>query len=207
MNYLAHIYLSQARPMVALGNFMADSVKGNDYQNYSTAIKKGILLHRSIDSFTDSHPVVYQSAHRFFNKFRHYNKVINDVLYDHFLAVNWAEYSIVNLDDFIENFYILLDQHKSVLPQKVNQFYPIMIKQNWLKSYQSISGITQILDQMSRRIPTKAPLSEAVPIMQNHYLPMQNEFKIFFTDLIQHSQEKLALLDKEYPEGINEKFY
>ena len=54
MNYLAHIYLSGGDPEVTVGNFMADAVKGKDYQNYSEGIQRGIILHRAIDTFTDS---------------------------------------------------------------------------------------------------------------------------------------------------------
>ena len=64
MNFLAHIYLSGDNDLLKIGNFMADSIRGNSYENYPDEIKKGILLHRSIDSFTDMHPVYRKSKHR-----------------------------------------------------------------------------------------------------------------------------------------------
>jgi acyl carrier protein phosphodiesterase len=44
MNYLAHLYLSQADDELALGNFIADFVKGNHYRNFSPQVSKGILM-------------------------------------------------------------------------------------------------------------------------------------------------------------------
>ena len=57
MNYLAHIYLSGANRKVAVGNFIGDFVKGNSYDIYPLSFQKGILLHREIDHFTDTHPI------------------------------------------------------------------------------------------------------------------------------------------------------
>ena len=62
MNFLAHLYLSGSDPMVKVGNFIGDHVKGNAYQNYEIGIQQGILLHRKIDFFTDTHPLVKQSV-------------------------------------------------------------------------------------------------------------------------------------------------
>ena len=93
MNFLAHIYLSGNNDLLKIGNFMADSIRGNSYENYPEEIKKGILLHRSIDSFTDMHPVYRKSKHRLHEKYGHYSGVIMDIFYDHFLAKNWANCS------------------------------------------------------------------------------------------------------------------
>ena len=70
MNFLAHIFLSGNDEEVMIGNFIADAVKGRDYLGYSDGIVKGILLHRRIDAFTDSHVVVGQSKQRSRPKYR-----------------------------------------------------------------------------------------------------------------------------------------
>ena len=56
MNFLAHIYLSGEKQGITIGNFIADGIKGNKYLSYREDLQKGILLHRSIDSFTDQPP-------------------------------------------------------------------------------------------------------------------------------------------------------
>ena len=104
MNFLAHIYLSGDDDQIKIGNFMADSIRGHSYENYPSDIKKGILLHRAIDSFTDMHPIYRKSKHRLHEKYGHYSGVIMDIFYDHFLAKNWIKYSDENLEDYAENF-------------------------------------------------------------------------------------------------------
>ena len=65
MNFLAHIYLSGENENIKIGNFIADAIKGNKYKEYSTEIQQGVLLHRYIDSFTDTHPTVKNKQRAF----------------------------------------------------------------------------------------------------------------------------------------------
>ena len=93
MNYLAHIFLSGKDKGVQLGNFVADAVKGNAYQNYPLGMQKGILLHRQIDAFSDAHPVVREMVAEGRSCFGRYSPVVTDVLLDYFLASDFKRYA------------------------------------------------------------------------------------------------------------------
>lgn len=83
MNFLAHLYLSGDDSEIMVGNFIGDFVKGRNLnERFEERIVKGIELHRSIDAFTDSHPVVTLSKNRLRDKYRHYSPVIVDMFYD-----------------------------------------------------------------------------------------------------------------------------
>ena len=90
---------------------MADSIRGHSYDDYEGEVRKGILLHRSIDSFTDAHPIYRQSKHRLHEKYGHYSGVIMDIFYDHFLAKNWSTYSNEKLEVYADTFYHLLGEN------------------------------------------------------------------------------------------------
>ena len=100
MNYLAHIFLSGSSEEILIGNFIGDYVKGRDYLNYPAQIKKGILLHRRIDSFTDSHKIVHQSMSYFAPQYHKYAGIIIDILYDHYLIKNWDRYCPLPLETY-----------------------------------------------------------------------------------------------------------
>jgi acyl carrier protein phosphodiesterase len=55
VNFLAHTYLSGGNEQIIVGNFMGDYVKGKNYMLFPEQVKKGILIHRDIDTFTDMH--------------------------------------------------------------------------------------------------------------------------------------------------------
>lgn len=173
---------------------MADGIRGNDYLKFPEDVKKGILLHRQIDTFTDSHPIYRQSKHRLHQKYGHYSGVIMDILYDHFLAKNWNEYSNEILEVYAESFYKLLQNNFKILTPKTQNLLPYMIDQNWLVSYATIVGIEKILFQMDYRTKHRAHMQEAIVELKEFYLEFENEFSLFFDAITKFSKEKLLNL-------------
>lgn len=194
MNFLAHIYLSGDDEAIIIGNFIADGIKGRRYEKFPAPIAKGILLHRAIDSFTDSHPTVHQSTARLHKNYSHYSGVIVDILYDHFLAKNWNRYSDVPLEDYVQNFYGLLRKNFTTLPPRIQKMMPYMIADNWLLSYATIEGIGKILAQMNVRTKGISKMNLAVAELQKYYGEFEAEFTSFFEELIAYSQQKLLAL-------------
>ncbi|HNP32867.1 MAG TPA: acyl carrier protein phosphodiesterase [Flavobacterium sp.] len=195
MNFLAHIYLSGDNDLIKIGNFMADSIRGHSYDVYPEDIQKGILLHRSIDSFTDAHPVYRQSKHRLHEKYGHYSGVIMDIFYDHFLAKNWSDYSNENLEDYADKFYHLLKEHYDILTERVKGMMPYLIARNWFVSYATIAGLEMIMFQMDHRTKNRVAMHESIVELHEFYSEFENEFRLFFQELRQHCAGKLKELN------------
>ncbi|AWG27017.1 ACP phosphodiesterase [Flavobacterium kingsejongi] len=194
MNFLAHIYLSGDNDLIKIGNFMADGIRGKEYESYPDAIQKGILLHRAIDTYTDSHAVFRQSTKRLHEKYHHYAGVIVDVFYDHFLAKNWAKYSEEKLEDFVQRFYDSLEKHYPILSEKTQNMLPYMTEQNWLVSYATVPGISKILAQMDNRTKNQSKMKHSPEELEAYYSEFESEFTIFFEDLRTHVAAKRAIL-------------
>ncbi len=194
MNFLAHIYLSFNDPQLALGNFMADSIRGRDYGHLPQRMQEGILLHRSIDTFTDTHPIPRKSSKRLHSGYSHYSRVIVDIYYDHFLAVHWNRYHPEPLSAFVSEFYALLQEQREWLPAEVRRLMPHMIRDNWLVSYAHLEGIGRVLEGMNRRTGNKSGMQHAIHDLQEHYESFENEFEAFFEELIIFSRSKIELL-------------
>ncbi len=194
MNFLAHIFLSGNNDAVKIGNFMADSIRGRQFENYPPEIKKGILLHRAIDSFTDAHPVYRKSKHRLHEKYGHYSGVIMDIFYDHFLAKNWNTYCDIPLELYAEAFYTLLTNQIASLTNPAKGMLPYMIGRNWLVSYASIEGLEMIMFQMDHRTKNRVAMHESIVELQQYYELFEAEFTLFFEALRLHCSEKLAEL-------------
>lgn len=195
MNFLAHIYLSGDNEQVKIGNFMADSIKGKKYLKYPADIQKGIILHRAIDYYTDTHPVFKQSTQRLFSGYSHYSGIIVDIFYDHFLAANWKNYSNIPLKEYTFEFYDLLENNFEVLPPKVKNFLPYMLEDNWLLSYADIEGIKKVLAGMHRRTGRKSNMHLAVKELKDYYEEFEKEFELFFKDIIDFSRIKIKKIE------------
>jgi acyl carrier protein phosphodiesterase len=194
MNFLAHIYLSGDNDLIKIGNFMADGIRGKQFEHFPEEVQKGIILHRSIDTYTDSHDIFRQSTKRLHEKYHHYAGVIVDIVYDHFLAKNWEKYSDEKLDRFINRFYRSLHENYPILSEKTQDLMPYMVKQNWLLSYQTVEGIRNILTQMDRRSKNLSKMQFATEELVTFYTEFEQEFTLFFEDLRQHSSQKLLTL-------------
>jgi acyl carrier protein phosphodiesterase len=108
MNYLAHAYLSFNDPDILVGNMISDFVKGKKKFDYPLRIQAGIMLHRIIDEFTDSHPATREAKEFFRPHYRLYSGAFIDVVFDHFLALNSNEFTETSLLNFSQQVYSFL---------------------------------------------------------------------------------------------------
>jgi acyl carrier protein phosphodiesterase len=195
LNYLAHLFLAGTDPEIILGNFIADHVKGSDILKYSENIRKGISMHRAIDTFTDQHPVVKQSIARLRADFRKYAGVIVDMYYDHYLSAQWNEYSHTDLDSFTKTRYDILNTFQSVLPARSARLLFYMEKQNWLLSYGSFDGLQQAFNGMSRRTTFESRMELAVVNLKAGYPEFRHEFRQFFPELQSYVQKNYKVTE------------
>ena len=194
MNFLAHIYLSFDDNEITLGNFIADSIRGNKYKHLPERVQKGIKLHRFIDTFTDAHPTVRKSTKRLHENYSHYSGVLVDIFYDHFLAKNWSTYSDVPLELFVDNFYDLLEDNYEILPDTTKHMMPYMIADNWIFNYSKLEGIGRVLNGMNRRTKNKSKMNFAILDLEEHYDEFEKEFTSFFEELVTFSKQKYISL-------------
>ena len=183
MNFLAHLYLSGQQEEIIVGNFIGDYVKGRTLFYYSDEIKKGIMLHRYIDTFTDSHPITKQSRLRIQDEYHKYSGIIIDIFYDYFLASEWNNFHPVELDKFIENVYSILKKYYYDFPQGIKNWFPNFIRNNWLQSYSTIEGIERILHRMSSRTSLPEYTDYAIGVLRNNEDAMRDEFHEFFKSI------------------------
>lgn len=192
MNFLAHLFLSGNDNELKIGNFIADSVKGKpSLEDYSEGVIRGIRIHRQIDSYTDSHPIVLESIHRLRDRQGKFSGIVVDIAYDHFLAKNWNLYSSEELFQYVHNCYALLMQHRMELPERVQRFMPYMIKSNWLYHYKTLEGIDKVFKGMAKRTALQSNLASAMKDLWMDYEAYEKEFTAFFPELQKYVQSLL----------------
>jgi acyl carrier protein phosphodiesterase len=194
MNFLSHLYLSGDSEELLIGNFIADSVKGSEHKNYPPEIQKGILLHRQIDTFTDTHPIVEESKKRLRSGYGKYASVIVDIYYDHFLAVNWMDHSDEELNIYAKKIYSLMQKNIRMFPEKSAHFTHYMISYDILVAYSRLEGIERVLKGMAGRAKFESNMEKAIHDLREHYDLFENEFKEFFPELKQFVNDQIRIL-------------
>jgi acyl carrier protein phosphodiesterase len=190
MNYLAHLYLAEQSDEGLLGSLLGDFVKGRLDDRYSETVRRGIALHRAIDSFTDAHPRHLESRNRIGEARRRYAGIIIDVCYDHF-------YSRESLAGFSERVYDVLREYRDELPGRLQRIAPHMIADDWLSSYAELANVGRALDGISRRITRSNPLAGALAEIEANYPALEGDFQRFFPELEAQAERILAALVRQ----------
>ena len=124
MNFLAHIFLSEKKPHLVVGNFLADFIKNKEVAALPRPIQEGIRMHRKIDSYTDTHPKVHQSVLRLRPAHRKFAPVVSDICYDYVLVKNWYLYSNEDINFFTKEMYAILEDHVYLMPDFLKNACP-----------------------------------------------------------------------------------
>ena len=195
MNHLAHLYLSSDNEEEMVGQFIADAVKGNDFNLYSPDIRKGILLHRWVDSFTDTHDLVKALRAAYRPNLGLYSSVLIDLVFDHYLAKDFHIHAGRELEEFQQFTFGVLNKHEESFPDKMKNYFFHMKDKEFMMKYAHPDGMAVIVRQMGNRIPRGESLLAAGDFFEDYVEMASAYFPTFFEELKREFElKRLALL-------------
>ena len=192
MNWLAHVFLSENHIEYQLGNLLTDPLKGRAWEGASQRIHRGIMMHKHIDTFTDTHPVVSQSKARL-TKRGHLKGVVLDVLYDHFLSLHWDSFCTIPREVFLKDF-----RHRALgvigdYPEKAQYVITRVVGNRQLSSYEHMDGVvaafTRIDNRLSDRARSKDTTTRYIPLIAKERDYLEEAFLTFFPELMRTVKE------------------
>lgn len=163
MNFLGHAVLSFGDAELLTGNMIGDFVKGMAaVKEYPEGIQKGIMLHRHIDSFTDTDAAVQRAQVWFRQEYGLYSGAIVDTVFDHYLA-NDPQYfkTEKELLSFTHDVYKKLESQQQYFPPQFAAMFPYMKDRNWLYNYRTTMGVNRSLQGLHRRAQHMKPIDAA----------------------------------------------
>ncbi len=191
MNYLAHSILSFTDGQL-VGNMIADFIKNNERENFPLEIQEGIRLHRTIDTFTDSHPAVSEAKKIFSPLVRLYSGAFVDVAFDYFVA---HYYPLEDLKNHSLRTYKILWENKKWLPENYKRMLIRMEQDDWLTNYRQDQGIKFSMQNVLNKAKY---LDKSIPVFDTFLKnkePLQLWFDQFFPDILEEC--------KSFSFGIN----
>lgn len=197
MNFLAHAYLSGNDHELLFGNMVADHIKGKVLESYPQGIIKGVLLHRSIDTFTDENKIVKDAGSFLNHHFGKYAGVVLDIYFDHFLAIGWNQYSQEELHLFARKVYFVLLRNYTLLPVRSRRIIPWMVAQNWLSGYANLRDLERVFNGMARRAAFSSGMEKAVPVLLDNYPYIHQQFLLFFPQLEAHVSSVMNEMERK----------
>jgi acyl carrier protein phosphodiesterase len=169
-------------------------VKGKQVNLYPEDVRKGILLHRAIDSFTDEHAATREAKNIFKPHYRLYSAAFIDVSYDHFLANDWQQFPDDSLSVFSQQVYDSLENYLDVFPEPFKKMFPYMKQQNWLYNYRNRLGIERSFAGVVHRAAYLSESETAFKLFEENYNKLQQYYADFFPAMHQHALNTLQKL-------------
>jgi acyl carrier protein phosphodiesterase len=182
MNYLAHSFLSFTDEQI-VGQFLNDFIPNKDRLLLPKAILEGVILHRKIDSFTDSHPAISEAKKVFSPLVRLYAGAFVDVAMDYFLANDTTIYSQEQWKTHAEKVYRVLENHLEFFPEKFKLILQKMREDNWLYHYREVWGIEFSMKNVQNKAKYLDKNLPVFPLFLNHKVELNDCYQQFFPDL------------------------
>lgn len=179
---------------------ISDFIKGKKKFEFPPVIQQGIMLHRSIDIFTDAHPATKRAREVFRPQYRLYSGAFVDVVYDHFLATDPQEFPGDTLAGFSRATYATLDQFESWLPPGFTRMFPYMKSQDWLYHYHTREGTAKSFAGLVRRSAYLTDAQPAFAAFEQHYQLLGDCYRQFWPELLQFARSEYKILTGIEPE-------
>lgn len=190
MNYLAHIQLAHTTNTSLVGNFLGDFVKGSDLTHLPDNIQKGIRLHRSIDSFTDSHDCVSTLRSTFPRNIRRMSGVVIDIYFDHLLSLHWDKYNNATMKSILEVFYDQLENTHAKVGGRFTEVKIGLLQHKWLHEYEQKKAVIRAFHQIEKRLKYKITFAnEAANFIDQNHDEMSQVFNDFYPQLIGYCKD------------------
>lgn len=165
------------------GNLIADMLHIPDIYNLPDMLAKGVAIHRSIDTFTDAHPLVHECLTFIKPTSGRYASVVLDIFFDYILANNWSIFCDLPFPDFETHVYQSINHHLPDLPEILLPRISDMINHQWLKLYTYRGGLSQVLHRFQSRVSRPHAIGNADLGYDQNYPELEVRFKLFFEEI------------------------
>ena len=194
MNHLAHAFLAGADDEVLLGGLLGDFWRSAPDPQWPAAIRAGVVLHRKIDVYTDSHADVARARALFAPPLRRYAGILLDVYFDHVLAADWPRHGREPLAALSARTGRLLQDNRHWLPPQLNRFADYFHHAGLFATYAERDTIERVLGGIGRRLKHDNPLATAGPALWQRDAELREAFARFFPELAAFATRKREAL-------------
>lgn len=190
MNHFAHLALAQPTVESTVGNLLGDFARGIDQNALAPAVMAGLLNHRAVDRYTDSHPVVQELKRVFSARRRRFAGIALDIYFDHLLLTHWSRFEQRHLESLIDRMYRHMSAGRELMPgEDMRRVTRRMIEYDWFGSYRELDAVAESLDRVAARIRFANRFEKSIDELQRHHETIRDGFFEFYPQLQRHVVE------------------
>jgi acyl carrier protein phosphodiesterase len=189
VNVLAHLELAWPRSGWLAGAVLGDHWRGAPHPAWPEALRQGVVLHRRIDSFTDSHPRLLGARARFPSPYRRYAGILLDLWFDHRLAANAERLGLQRPAALGQALGEALAEFRSHLPAAALRQGLGLIDGRRLAAYREPAALARALGFLASRSSRHQPLAGGLAVLEPLAGPLEADFHAFWPELRAHVAE------------------
>ena len=187
MNHFAHLVLARPTVESTVGNLLGDFARGVDADRLPPPVRAGLLNHRSVDRFTDSHPLVAEMKAAFSRRRRRFAGIALDIYFDHLLMQYWERFESRPLETVIDAFYRRMTAGRPLMPRdEMRRVTRRMIDYDWFGSYRERDAVAEAIDRVAARVRFPHAFDNAIEDLERHDEFIRDGFLAFFPELRAH---------------------
>jgi acyl carrier protein phosphodiesterase len=196
LNFLAHFHLAWPDEGLVAGGLEGDYYKGPLRGDLPDAIERGVRLHRAVDAYTDSHPVVAQLRRDLPSGLRRYAGILIDLSFDHFLSKYWEDYSDIPLAQFNAGVYRTLRGQEHALSAGSRRMLARLVEYDILGLYLDWDTVPASAARIGQRFRRSNPLADVGPQLDPARDMLEQAFLGFYPDLLAFSARQPETLNQ-----------
>ena len=182
MNFLGHLYFSHDNHELMVANLFGDHFYGKHYTHLPEIIQQGILLHRQIDDYTDTHPAVKSLRLALYQELPKVAGIAIDLYFDHLLASNWVDFHTTPYADYLNEFYAYQSVYINQYPRDFCQFLDQLKVKKWMNHYGSNFGLLKSCEGVGNRLSFPNALHLAPDVYKENSYIIESTFHEFMHD-------------------------
>jgi acyl carrier protein phosphodiesterase len=183
LNFLAHFQLAWPDDGLIAGALEGDYCKGPLRGELPAHIEQGVKLHRAIDAYTDSHPIIVSLRTQFPDHLRRYAGIIVDIAFDHYLTTYWAQFGSESLQDFNRSIYSSLDKQEALLSAGSRTMIKRLVDYDILNAYHRWDAVPATVSRVGERFKRGNPLQDTHAAIDPLRAQLEQAFLNFYPEL------------------------
>lgn len=193
MNHLAHFHLSWPREDLVVGALEGDYHRGPLPGSLNPTLVAGVALHRAVDGFTDSHPLLADLRRQFPADSRRYAGIMVDLCFDHYLSLHWSRYCDSNRESFCGEVYAMLRRGAGELSEGGRRAAGRLEEYDVLGRYDDWHTVIGAADRVGQRLRRANPLHRAGEILEPLRADLETAFLAFYPELVRFASNNAKL--------------
>jgi len=196
LNFLAHFHLAWPDEGLVAGGLEGDYCKGPLRGELPDDIERGVRLHRAVDAYTDSHPLIAQLRRDLPGDLRRYAGILIDLSFDHFLSKHWESYCDIPLAQFNAGVYRSLRNREHALSCGSRRMLARLVEYDILGLYLDWNTVPASAARIGQRLRRSNPLADIGPRLNPARGMLEQAFLSFYPDLLAFSARQPETLNQ-----------